>query len=127
MSLHELVVSTTPEEFVQDASHELVAPPDDVTSEDTASITHPDQVDISHEEELHESLVAAAVQVVDPVDSVTIEQSWSDDVYKSGTHFVVFVYCFSSMVIPALDCIVRVSLVLFSCILDSVYPIVRLA
>ena len=61
-----------------------------------------------------------------PVDGVTIGQSWSDDVYKSGTHFVVFVYCFSSMVIPARDHIVRVSLVLFSCILDSAYPIVRL-
>lgn len=64
--------------------------------------------------------------MVDPVDGITIEQSWSDDVYKSGTHFVVFVYCFSSMVSPALDHIVRVSLVLFSCILDSAYPIVRL-
>lgn len=74
-SLHELVVSTTPEALIQDVSHELVVSPDDVVPEKIISLSHPDHTDVSHEEVLHESLVVIAVQVVDPVDGIMIEQS----------------------------------------------------
>lgn len=73
--LHEPVVSTVPEKLIQDVSHELVVSPDDVVPVKIIPLSHPDHVDISHEEVLHESLVVITVQVVDPVDGIMIEQS----------------------------------------------------
>ncbi|MFO0763777.1 MAG: hypothetical protein U0518_02870 [Candidatus Gracilibacteria bacterium] len=126
---HELVASIIHEEVdhvVHKVFHELVVLPDDVDPENAISPSHSDQVDVSHEAELHDSLMVTVVQVVDPVDSTTAEQSWSEGVYKIGTHLVVFVYCFSSIAIQVLDRIVRASFVLLSGILDSRYQIVRL-
>lgn len=68
---HELVASTIHEKVF----HELVALPDDVDPDNAISPSHSDQVDVSHETELHDSLMVAVVQVVDPVDSTTTEQS----------------------------------------------------
>ena len=114
---HELVTSIIHEEVdhvVHKVFHELVVLPDDVDPENAISPSHSDQLDVSHEAELHDSLMATVVQVVDPVESTTAEQLWSEGVYKIGTHLVVFVYCFSSIAIQVLDRIVRVSFVLLS-------------
>ena len=75
---HELVASIIHEEVdhvVHKVFHELVALPDDVDPENAISPSHSDQLDVSHEAELHDSLMATVVQVVDPVESTTAEQS----------------------------------------------------
>lgn len=66
VSLHELVISTTPVEVVHETSQELVTLPDDVVPEDIISV----QVDVSHERVLPESLTKIISPVADQVDSI---------------------------------------------------------
>lgn len=71
VSLHELVVSTTPVEVAHEVSQELVTLPDDVGPEDIISV----QVDVSHERALPELLTKIISPVADQVASTTTVHS----------------------------------------------------